>query len=260
MNSEKIIIGSVEWCSFPQINIPTIKARIDSGAKTSALHAINISSFKKDGILWVGFDVHPIQNDGRTVVHCEAPVFDKRKIKNSSGNSELRFVIKTVLSIADNTWEVELTLANRDSMGHRMLLGRQAMSGKMLVDPESSYLLGEPTQDLLEKHYHSKVVKISGLKIGILASNPNLYSNRRIIEAGQQRGHHIEFLNIKDCYIKLDGKKPEVHYRGGRVLSDFDAIIPRIKPSMTFYGCALTRHFEAMGVYTLNTASSITQS
>jgi ribosomal protein S6--L-glutamate ligase len=130
----------------------------------------------------------------------------------------------------------------------------------MLVDPESSYLLGEPTQDLLEKHYHSKVVKISGLKIGILASNPNLYSNRRIIEAGQQRGHHIEFLNIKDCYIKLDGKKPEVHYRGGRVLSDFDAIIPRIKPSMTFYGCALTRHFEAMGVYTLNTASSITQS
>ena len=103
-------------------------------------------------------------------------------------------------------------------------------------------------------------MKNSGLKIGLLASNPNLYSNRRIVEAGQQKGHNIEFLNIKDCYIKLDGKKPEVHYRGGRVLDDFDAIIPRIKPSMTFYGCALTRHFEAMGVYTLNTASSITKS
>ena len=260
MNSGKIIIGSVEWCSFPQINIPTIKARIDSGAKKSALHAINIATFKKNNVLWASFDVHPIQDDGRTVVHCEAPVFDKRRVKSSSGNSELRYVIKTVLSIAENTWEVELTLTNRDSMGHRMLLGRQAMSGKMLVDPESSFLLGEPTHDLLKQHYHSKVVKNSGLKIGLLASNPNLYSNRRIVEAGQQKGHNIEFLNIKDCYIKLDGKKPEVHYRGGRVLDDFDAIIPRIKPSMTFYGCALTRHFEAMGVYTLNTASSITKS
>ena len=125
MNSGKIIIGSVEWCSFPQINIPTIKARIDSGAKTSALHAINIATFKKNNVLWASFDVHPIQDDGRTVVHCEAPVFDKRRVKSSSGNSELRYVIKTVLSIAENTWEVELTLTNRDSMGHRMLLGRR---------------------------------------------------------------------------------------------------------------------------------------
>ena len=100
----------------------------------------------------------------------------------------------------------------------------------------------------------------TGLKIGLLASNPDLYSNRRIIEAGQERGHDIEFLSIKDCYIKLDGKNPEMHYRGGRILTGFDAIIPRIRPSATFYGCALTRHFEAMGVYTLNTASAITQS
>lgn len=260
MSTEKIIIGSAEWCGFPQINIPTIKARIDSGAKTSALHAINISPFKKNGVSWVSFDVHPLQNDGKTVVHCEAEVFDKRKVKSSSGNSELRFVIKTILSIAESTWEVELTLTNRDSMGHRMLLGRQAMSGKMLVDPESSFLLGEPTDDLLTMYYQNNVVKPSGLKIGLLASNPNLYSNRRIIEAGQEKGHHMEFLNIKDCYIKLDGKNPEMHYRGGRILNDFDAVIPRIRPSMTFYGCALTRHFEAMGVYTLNTASSITKS
>uniref|UniRef100_UPI0031EC815B 30S ribosomal protein S6--L-glutamate ligase n=1 Tax=Saccharicrinis aurantiacus TaxID=1849719 RepID=UPI0031EC815B len=103
-------------------------------------------------------------------------------------------------------------------------------------------------------------MKPTGLKIGLLASNPDLYSNRRIIEAGQERGHDVEFLSIKDCYIKLDGKNPEMHYRGGRILSGFDAIIPRIRPSATFYGTALTRHFEAMGVYTLNSASAITQS
>lgn len=260
MNTEKIIVGSEEWCSFPQINIPALKARVDSGAKTSALHAVNIVPFRKGGIPWVSFDVHPLQNDRKTTVHCEAPVFDKRKVKSSSGYSEVRYVIKTVLSIAEDTWEVEVTLTNRDTMGYRMLLGRQAMSGKMLVDPESSCLLGEISEELLIQYYHSKIVRRTGLKIGLLASNPDLYSNRRIIEAGQENGHEVEFLNIKDCYIKLDGTNPEMHYRGGRILNDFDAIIPRIRPSKTFYGCALTRQFEAMGVYTLNSASAITMS
>ncbi|MGB0203902.1 MAG: 30S ribosomal protein S6--L-glutamate ligase [Neptuniibacter sp.] len=98
------------------------------------------------------------------------------------------------------------------------------------------------------------------MKIGLLASNPNLYSNRRIIEAGEQHGHEMVFLNIKHCYMKMDAEAPEVHYRGGSVLNDLDAVIPRIRPSMTFYGCALTRQFESMGVYALNTAEAITQS
>ena len=256
----RIIVGSEEWCGLPQIDIPALKVRVDSGAKTSALHAINIVPFEDNGENWISFDVHPLQNDVKTIVHCKAPIHDKRKVKSSSGNSEMRYVIKTILSIAEDAWEVEITLTNRDSMGYRMLLGRQAMSGKMLVDPEASYLLGELSTDILSKHYHTKIVKPSGLKIGLLASNPDLYSNRRIIEAGHERGHEVEFLYIKDCYIKLDGKNPEMHYRGGRILNDFDAIIPRIRPSVTFYGCALTRHFEAMGVYTLNSASAITQS
>jgi len=260
MNSNKIIVGSEEWCGVPQLNIPALKARVDSGAKTSALHAVNIVPFKKEGIPWVSFDVHPLQSDGKTTIHCEALIHDKRKVKSSSGNSQVRFVIKTILSIADDTWEVEITLTNRDNMGYRMLLGRQAMSGKMLVDPEASCLLGQLSPEILTQYYHTNIVKPTGLKIGILASNPNLYSNRRIMEAGQERGHEVEFLNIKDCYIKLDGKNPEMHYRGGRILSGFDAIIPRIRPSSTYYGCALTRHFEAMGVYTQNSASAITQS
>lgn len=260
MVEKKIIVGSEEWCALPQINIPAIKARVDSGAKTSALHAVNITPYKKNGNPWVSFEVHPLQNDGKTTIHCEAPVFDKRRVKSSSGQSEKRFVIKIAISIAEDTWEIEVTLTNRDSMGYRMLLGRQAMSGKMLVDPEASLLLGDLSPDVLETYYSTNIVKPTGLKIGLLASNPDLYSNRRIMEAGQERGHDMEFLSIKDCYIKLDGKNPEMHYRGGRILEDFDAIIPRIRPSATFYGTALTRHFEAMGVYTLNSASAITQS
>jgi ribosomal protein S6--L-glutamate ligase len=256
----KIVVGSQEWGALPQLEIPAIKVRVDSGAKTSALHAVNIIPFKKDGASWVRYEVHPLQNDGKTTIYCESQVFDKRKIKSSSGIGEVRYVIRTILSIADSAWEIEVSLTNRDSMGYRMLLGRQAMSGKMLVDPEASFQLGELSPNILAKHYQVHIKEPSGLKIGLLASNPDLYSNRRIIESGEERGHNMEFINIKDCYIKLDGKEPEMHYRGGRILNEFDAIIPRIRPSLTFYGCALTRHFEAMGVYTQNTASSITQS
>jgi ribosomal protein S6--L-glutamate ligase len=256
----KIVVGSEEWSSLPQLKIPAIKVRVDSGAKTSALHAVNIVPFKKNGDPWVSYDVHPIQNDGKTTIRCESPVIDRRSVKSTNGISEMRYVIKSTLAIAESTWEIELTLTNRDSMGYRMLLGRQAMGGKMLVDPESSFLLGDKTIEHLSSIYSAHIKKPTGLRIGVLASDPDLYSNRRIIEAGEERGHEMEFLSIKHCYIKLDGEQPEMHYRGGRILSDFDAVIPRIRPSATFYGCALTRHFEAMNVFCLNSASAISQS
>ncbi|WP_395052389.1 30S ribosomal protein S6--L-glutamate ligase [Flavobacterium sp.] len=260
MPENKIILGSEEWCSFPEIGIPAIKARVDSGAKTSALHAINIAPFVKDDINWVKFDINPIQNNLKTVIHCEALLIDKRIVKSSSGFREQRYVIQTNINIGNETWSIEMTLTNRDSMGFRMLLGREAMSGRILVDPEQKYLLGQPTTENLKELYVNSFENKVGLRIGLLASNPELYSNKRIMEAGEMRGHQMEFLNIKECYMKLDADTPEIHYRGGRILDKFDAIIPRIRPSITFYGCALTRQFEALKVYCLNSAAAITQS
>lgn len=258
---EKVIVGSEEWCSFPQLGVPTIKARVDSGAKTSALHAVNIIPFEKnDSESWVKFDINPIQNNTKAVIHCEAPLVDRRIVKSSSGYREQRYVISTPIRVGDQEWNVEVTLTNRDSMGFRMLLGREAMSGRLLVDPEQKYLLGQPTKEKLKEYYDKGETEKQGLRIGLLASNPELYSNRRIMEAGEMRGHEMHFLNLKYCYMKLDAEKPEIHYRGGRVLNDFDAIIPRIRPSMTFYGCALTRHFEALKVFCLNSATAISQS
>ena len=260
MNQKKTILGSEEWCSFPELGIPAIKARVDSGAKTSALHAINIAPLVKDGINWVKFDINPIQNNLKTVIHCEALLIDKRVVKSSSGFREQRYVIQTNLKIGDDSWKIEMTLTNRDSMGFRMLLGREAMSGRILVDPEEKYLLGQTTTEKLKDFYVDAIAKKTGLRIGLLASNPELYSNKRIMEAGEMRGHEMTFLNIKECYMKLDADTPEIHYRGGKVLDNFDAVIPRIRPSITFYGCALTRQFEAMKVYCLNSAAAITQS
>ena len=260
MSTDKIIIGSEEWCSFPTLGIPAIKARIDSGAKTSAIHAFNIQTFSRNGQPWVSFEVLPVQKSRRTLIRCEAQVIDRRVIKSSTGDTEKRYVIRVPLQIGNQEWLIEMTLANRDSMGYRMLLGREAMQHRLLVDPAAKCCLGEVSNDKLRELYGQDEPLQKGLRIGLLASNPELYSNQRIIEAGQQRGHEMHFLNLKQCYMKLDAEMPEVHYRGGIVLTDFDAVIPRIRPSMTFYGCALTRHFESMNVFALNSSSAISAS
>ncbi|WP_461533133.1 30S ribosomal protein S6--L-glutamate ligase [Sinomicrobium sp.] len=260
MADHKIVVGSEEWVGLTQLNIPAIKVRVDSGAKTSALHAMNINPFQRNNETWVNFDVFPIQHNGKKHISCEAKVIDRRIIKSSTGTRENRYVIKTALHINGSSWDIELTLTNRDSMGYRMLLGREAMMGRMLVDPESSFLLGNFSDEDVNSKYLLKQENRNGLKIGLLASNPDLYSNRRIIEAGELLGHDIQFFNIRQCYMKLDAQTPEIHYRGGKILNDLDAVIPRIKPSMTFYGCTLTRQFEALNIFCLNSAAAISQS
>ena len=258
--NSKLVIGSEEWFSFPDLGIPAIKARIDSGAKTSSIHAFNIQSFRKDGARWVSFEIHPIQNNRRTVIRCEKPIVDKRTVKSSSGVSETRYVISAPIKVGENIWDIQLTLANRDSMGFRMLLGREAMANRIIVDPSLVCTLGEVTNTMIMNLYGTKESQKSGLKIGLLASNENLYSNKRLLEAGDERGHEMIFLNIKQSYMKLDALDPEVHYRGGKVLNDLDAVITRIRPSVTFYGTALARQFESMGIYTTNSSAAITQS
>ncbi len=256
----KKVVGSEEWCSFPELGIPAIKARVDSGAKTSSIHAFNINTFRRDGDLWVSFEVHPLQNNRSAVVRCERPIIDKRVVKSSSGESETRFVVSAPLKFGAAVWNIEITLSNRDSMGFRMLLGREAMKGRLIVDPELTYTEKKFTVDELHAFYGKKLLEKSGLTIGLLASNEELYSNQRLLEAGVERGHEMIFLSAKQCYMKLDASEPEAHYRGGKVLNNLDAVITRIRPSVTFYGTALTRQFESMGIYTTNSSSAISQS
>ncbi|MDH5424522.1 MAG: 30S ribosomal protein S6--L-glutamate ligase [Gammaproteobacteria bacterium] len=258
--NSKLIIGSEEWCSFPQLGIPAIKARVDSGAKTSSIHAFNIQTFRRAGTLWVSFEIHPVQNNRRIVIRCEQPVVDKRIVKSSSGLGETRYVVSVPIKFADNIWDIELTLANRDSMGFRMLLGREAMIDRLIVDPSMVCTLGTVSKDELNSFYGTAEGASSGLKIGLLASDESLYSNQRLLEAGDERGHEMIFLNATQCYMKLDASEPEAHYRGGKILNDLDAVITRIRPSVTFYGTSLARQFESMGIYTTNSSRAISQS
>jgi ribosomal protein S6--L-glutamate ligase len=181
-------------------------------------------------------------------------------VKSSSGISEERLVVRTPVTLGDNTFDIELTLANRDTMEFRMLLGREALTDRYIVNPAVNYQIQEFTDEEITEKYKPYYKEKTGLKIGLLASNPNLYSNKRLMEAAEARGHEIVFLNVEQAYMKLDAHSPEIRYRGGNILKDFDAVIPRIKPAVTFYGCAVIRQFNNLGVYCQNSAESITQS
>lgn len=140
-------VGWREWVALPGLGIDTIKAKVDTGASTSSLHAVHIRRFQEGGRERVRFEVHPLQRRTDVTMQCVADVFDERSVTSSSGHRETRLVIRTDLLIAGHRWPVELTLANRDTMGFRMLLGRAAMHGRLLVDPSASYLAGAADAD-----------------------------------------------------------------------------------------------------------------
>lgn len=131
----KLLIGRNEWCQAPDLNLPAIKAKIDTGAKTSSIHAFNIKPITKNDQAWVTFDVHPIQGNEDLTIACSALVIDKRYIMSSNGHKEYRYIISTSLSIADRHWKIQLSLSNRDPLKFRMLLGREALNGHVLIDP-----------------------------------------------------------------------------------------------------------------------------
>ncbi|WP_047246622.1 30S ribosomal protein S6--L-glutamate ligase [Maribacter thermophilus] len=254
------IIGSEEWCVFKELGIPGIKARVDSGAKTSSIQAANIKVFNKGTQEWVKFEVNPLQENRSIAIACEARLVDRRMVKSSSGIAEERLVVKTPVTLGDETFDIELTLANRDTMEFKMLLGREAINERYMVNPAVNYQIQDFSEEEINKKYKPYFKAKTGLKIALLASNPNLYSNKRLMEAAKARGHEIVFLNVELAYMKLDAHSPEIRYRGGNILKEFDAVIPRIKPAVTFYGCALIRQFNNLGVYCQNSAESITQS
>ena len=138
------IIGWREWVAIPDLGIPRIKAKVDSGARSSSLHASDIEEFEKDGIWYVRFKVHPKQKKPDFSCPAEARVIDIRDVKSSSGKSSTRTVISTDLHILGQIVAVELTLADRSEMGFRMLLGREAFRGRFIVDAGNSFYGGKP--------------------------------------------------------------------------------------------------------------------
>ena len=139
--SQKLLtIGWREWVALPDVGIAAIKAKIDSGARTSCLHTADYEIFQKDGVDWVRFTVHPIKRHNEVETHAEAEVVDYRIVRDSGGHEEKRPFIRTNLHIADQIWPIEFSLSNRENMKFRMLLGRTGMAQRAVIDCSKSYL------------------------------------------------------------------------------------------------------------------------
>lgn len=140
------VVGWREWVSLAALHVPYVKAKVDTGARTSSLHAFDLERFQRGGREWVRFEVHPWQRSHRDARCCEVEVLEERKVRSSNGQTSMRPVIVTEVDLAGQRFPIELTLAPRDAMGFRMLLGRQAIRGRFVVHPGRSFLGGIPTE------------------------------------------------------------------------------------------------------------------
>lgn len=138
------VVGWREWLALPDLGVEWIKAKIDTGARTSSLHVFDLKTFRREGREWARFSIHPLQRNSTVTVRTEAPVVERRRVRSSSGQATLRPVVVTKVVLRDREWPIEITLANRDAMGFRMLLGRQAVRGRFWVDPGRSWYSKRP--------------------------------------------------------------------------------------------------------------------
>jgi len=137
------IVGWREWVALPDLEIPRIKVKVDTGARSSSLHAYDIEVFSRGRRDLVRFTVHPMQRETRTTIRCVAELHEHRHVKSSSGHREYRPIIRTLVELGGERWPIDVTLTARDAMGFRMLLGREAIRKRFLVDPGRSYLFRE---------------------------------------------------------------------------------------------------------------------
>ncbi|GAA0286557.1 30S ribosomal protein S6--L-glutamate ligase [Rhodovulum strictum] len=252
-------LGWEEWVALPGLGLPAMKAKVDTGARTSALHAFDIEPFGPASRPRVRFAVHPIPGREDLSIPCSAEIVDRREVTSSNGDSEWRFVIRSEIEVGNRRWPIDLTLTHRGGMAYRMLLGRQALGEDVIVSPVDSFCQPRLSYEVYHTDEVRQVAPARVLRIAVLSREPHTYSTTRLVAEGEARGHVVEVIDTARCYMALDALTPEVHYDGTR-LPRYDAIIPRIGASVTSYGTAVIRQFETIGTYCVNGSDGITAS
>lgn len=255
-----LTLGWREWVAIPQLGLPAIRAKIDTGARTSALHAFSIEPFGPQAEPLVRFGVHPVDERADITVHCVARITDRRQVVSSNGQSELRYIINTPIRIGDREWPIDISLSNRESLAHRMLLGRSALEPQeATVQPWSEFQQGRLDFDAYFREPSGERFAQRPLRIAILTMEPDNYSNTRFMKAARERGHVIEQVRTSRCYMNINSLASSVHH-DGEALSSFAAVIPRVGHSITAYGAAVVRQFAMTGALCLNSATGILNS
>lgn len=253
--SEPFLLGWEEWLALPDLGVPAIKAKVDTGARTSALHAFTIESFGPADRPKVRFGVHPIPGRDDIEVFCVADVVDRREVTSSNGESEWRFVVRSTVAMGQRSWPIDITLTNRDSMAFRMLLGRQAIQEDMFVDatasfrqPKLNYRVYQASERAPDLH--------RPLKIALLTRRPENPSNRRILKAAEGRGHEIIVVDRTRLSLYIDTKEPAI-FVDGRPVTGIDAVVARSGRTLNAFSLAAVRQMEILGAYAINPAEAL---
>ncbi|MFN3745919.1 MAG: RimK/LysX family protein [Hyphomicrobiaceae bacterium] len=248
--SEVFVLGWEEWVALPDLDLPAIKAKVDTGAKTSALHAFFVEPFGPPSRRMVRFGVHPIPGRNDVEVICTADVIDHREVTSSNGESEMRYVIRTSLKLGERTWPIELTLANRETMSYRMLIGRQAIRDDMLVDPATSFRqprLSYRRYDIPPRTAEDR----RPLTIGLLTRRPDNATNRRIQRVAERRGHKLVMIDRDRVSLFIDTSDPAI-LLDGTSAPQCDALIVRPGRGTPTFSAAVARQFETLGAVVIN--------
>jgi ribosomal protein S6--L-glutamate ligase len=257
--TDALHLGWEEWVALPGLGLPALKAKVDTGARTSALHAFDIEPFGPTSAPHVRFAIHPIPGREDVTIACSAPVRDRREIMSSNGEVEARFVIETELVLGSRCWPVEVSLTDRGAMSYRMLLGRQALGEGATVSARQGFLHPPLGYDAYSSAAVLRRQPKRTLRIAVLSREGGAYSTQRIVEEGQRRGHVVEVLDTSRLYMAIGMPAGDIYYDGKR-LPHYDAIVPRVGVSVTAYGAAVLRQFQARGAWLVNPPDGIVAS
>jgi len=249
------VLGWEEWLALPDIGLPAIKAKVDTGARTSAIAASSIAEIGTPEKSKVRFVVRPIPGRDDVEVTCVADIVDRREVTSSNGETELRYVIRTTARMGNRDWPIEITLANRGNMAYRMLLGRQAVRDDMFVDPATSFRQPQLSYRIYGSVGRSEPIK-RALTIALLSRRPENASNRRLVRQAELRGHDMPIIDRRRVSLFIAAKEPAILVNGFP-LQPVDAVIFRAGKSPSHFSLAIIRQMEQLGTLALNPADGL---
>jgi len=251
-----VTVGREEWVELPDLGIPAIRAKVDTGAQTSSLHAFAIHRIDGRGGPKVRFGVHPLPEQPDVELLCEAPLIGERPITSSNGETEIRYVITATLAVGGRQWPIEISLTNRERMAFRMLLGRQALESGVLVDVTRASLHGEPDLSAYDALRHSPHAP-RPLSVALLTPSSESVTSMRLVETGAARGHEVVPIELSRCALCFIGGQATIQMDGSP-LPRFDCTIAlpsRGTPSRQ--ALALLRRLELDGSRAFNGSLSL---
>jgi len=252
---DPFVLGWEEWLALPELGLPAIKAKIDTGARTSAIAVSAVEEIGTPERPKVRFVVRPIPGRDDVEVTCIADVIDRREVTSSNGETELRYVVRTLARVGEREWPIDITLASRNTMAYRMLLGRQAVKDDMFVDPATSFRQPQLSYRSYGTAVRSEPAK-RALTIALLSRRPENASNRRLVRLAEQRGHAMPIIDRRRLSLYIAATEPAILFNG-LPLEPIDAVIFRAGKSPSHFSLAIVRQMEILGTLAINGAEAL---